>query len=93
MDSEARIVREGIVGMIGATTVAAWFLVFDAIQRAPLRTPAVLWSGLVRGSTAGPHEATVAGMRTSAGGVKRSGRGGLQCLRCTGGSDPPVAAS
>ncbi len=51
MSTEARIVREGIVaGLIGAATVAAWFLVFDLIQRAPLQTPAVLWDGLIRGA-------------------------------------------
>ena len=38
-----RVGREGIVaGLIGAATVAVWFLLFDALQGAPLRTPAVL---------------------------------------------------
>jgi hypothetical protein len=51
MSSDTRIVREGIVaGLIGAATVAAWFLVFDLFQRTPLQTPAVLWQGLIRGA-------------------------------------------
>jgi hypothetical protein len=38
-----RVGREGaLAGLIGAATVAAWFLLFDAVQGAPLRTPAVL---------------------------------------------------
>jgi hypothetical protein len=46
-----RIVREGVVaGLIGAATVAAWFLVFDVLEGTPLQTPAVLWTGLVRGA-------------------------------------------
>ncbi len=47
-----RVGREGVgAGLIGAATVAVWFLLFDAIQGAPLRTPAVLGrviSALVR---------------------------------------------
>ena len=56
MSAEARIVREGVAaGLIGAATVAVWFLVFDVIQGAPLQTPAVLWAGLIRGAvSAGP---------------------------------------
>ena len=38
-----RVLREGVVGgLIGATVVALWFLVFDVVQGAPLRTPTVL---------------------------------------------------
>lgn len=49
MALEVRVVREGaIAGLIGAATVAAWFLLFDAIQGAPLRTPVVLWVTLVQ---------------------------------------------
>lgn len=51
MSTEARIVREGgVAGLLGAATVAVWFLVFDVIQGAPFQTPAVLWAGLVRGT-------------------------------------------
>jgi len=54
MSTGARVVREGFVaGLVGAAAVAAWFLVFDVIQGAPLRTPAVLWAGLVRGAVTG----------------------------------------
>ncbi len=54
MSSGARIVREGAVaGLIGAATVAVWFLVFDVIQGRPLETPAILWAGLVRGTATG----------------------------------------
>jgi hypothetical protein len=61
MSDDARIVREGIVaGLIGAAAVAAWFLVFDLIQRTPLQTPAVLWQGLVRGAV--PSGAVSAGV-------------------------------
>ncbi len=36
-------VREGVVGgLVGAAVVAVWFLIFDVIEGAPLRTPAVL---------------------------------------------------
>ena len=39
----ARVGREGIVaGLVGAATVAVWFLLFDAVQGTPLKTPAVL---------------------------------------------------
>ncbi|HEV8309150.1 MAG TPA: hypothetical protein VGW35_15935 [Methylomirabilota bacterium] len=44
------VVREGIIaGLIGAATVAVWFLIFDLIQLAPLRTPALLWATLFQG--------------------------------------------
>jgi hypothetical protein len=39
--------EEGIVaGLIGAATIAAWFLVLDAIQGHPLYTPTVLGTAL-----------------------------------------------
>jgi hypothetical protein len=61
MSGDTRIVREGIVaGLIGAAAVAAWFLVFDLIQRTPFQTPAVLWQGLVRGAV--PTGAVSAGV-------------------------------
>jgi hypothetical protein len=62
MAAEWRIAREGIVGgLIGATVVAFWFLVFDTIQGAPLRTPAILAraiSALLSGQVV-PDPATV----------------------------------
>ena len=58
-----RVGREGIVaGLIGAATVAGWFLLFDAIQGAPLRTPAVLGRviGAIVGSQTIPEAHSVA---------------------------------
>jgi hypothetical protein len=50
MTVDGRVVREGLVaGLIGAAVVAVWFLLFDAIQGQPLRTPAVLWAALFQG--------------------------------------------
>lgn len=47
------ILREGaIAGIIGATTVALWFLVVDLIAGHPLYTPEVLGTGLL--SVLGP---------------------------------------
>jgi hypothetical protein len=41
--------NEGIVaGLIGATTVAAWFLIVDAFNGRPLYTPTVLGTALFR---------------------------------------------
>ncbi len=49
MALDVRVVREGVIaGLIGAAAVAVWFLLFDAIQGVPLRTPAVLWATLVQ---------------------------------------------
>jgi hypothetical protein len=40
---DRRVLREGIVaGLIGAAAVAVWFLAFDILAGAPLRTPALL---------------------------------------------------
>jgi hypothetical protein len=47
---DSRVLREGVIaGLIGAATVAVWFLVFDIFHGAPLQTPAALWAGLVPG--------------------------------------------
>src|SRR5262245_16822611 len=44
------VVREGVlVGLVGAATVAVWFLVYDRAAGAPLRTPALLGSALFFG--------------------------------------------
>ena len=63
MARDWRVAREGVVaGLIGAVTVAVWFFVFDAIQGAPLRTPAVLGRviGTVVGSQPIPEAHSVA---------------------------------
>lgn len=54
----ARLYQEGIVaGIIGAATVAAWFLVLDALAGRPLWTPTVLGTALFRrGAPLGPLE-------------------------------------
>ena len=45
----AKIYEEGIVaGLIGAATIAVWFLILDAIQGRPLYTPTVLGTALFR---------------------------------------------
>ena len=42
------VLREGVVaGLVGATVVAVWFLVIDAVQGEPLRTPRLLGSGIL----------------------------------------------
>ena len=54
----ARLYQEGIVaGVIGAATVAAWFLVLDSLAGRPFWTPTVLGSMLFRrGAPLGPLE-------------------------------------
>ena len=51
--------REGIVaGLIGASTIALWFLAFDAVRGHPLYTPTLLGTALFRGPAAvGSREA------------------------------------
>jgi len=50
MGSEGRIVREGVVaGVIGAAVVAILILVFDVASGAPLQSPAILGSAILRG--------------------------------------------
>ena len=45
---EHRTLREGILaGLIGATSVAIWFLVIDVIGGRPLHTPSVLGEALM----------------------------------------------
>ncbi len=53
-----RLFREGVVaGIIGAATIAIWFLILDAIEGRPLYTPTVLGTALVqRGRELTPFE-------------------------------------
>jgi len=47
---DRRVLRQGVVaGFIGAAIVAIWFLVFDALAGAPLRTPALLGAAVFHG--------------------------------------------
>jgi hypothetical protein len=50
MAAEGRIVREGIVaGLIGAAAVALLILIFDIASGAPLQSPAILGSAILKG--------------------------------------------
>ena len=50
MDSRSRYLREGIIaGLIAATIVAVWFLIYDAARGQPLRTPAMLGAATLQG--------------------------------------------
>ena len=52
MASHRRYVREGIIGgLIGATLVAVWFLIYDAAHGRPFRTPALLGAATFQGVT------------------------------------------
>ncbi len=52
MASHTRYVREGIIGgLIGATLVAVWFLIYDAARGRPFRTPALLGAATFQGVT------------------------------------------
>lgn len=49
----SKVYEEGIVtGLIGAATIAVWFLILDTIQGRPLYTPTVLGTALFRGGAA-----------------------------------------
>lgn len=51
----SRLYQEGIVaGVLGATTVAVWFLIVDALNGRPLYTPTVLGTVLFRRGGGGP---------------------------------------
>ncbi|MBI4526394.1 MAG: hypothetical protein HY695_21550 [Deltaproteobacteria bacterium] len=48
-----RVYQEGIVaGLLGAATIAIWFLILDAVNGRPLYTPNVLGTALFRGTRA-----------------------------------------
>jgi hypothetical protein len=48
----AAVYAEGIAaGLVGAATIAAWFLILDAIRGRPFFTPTVLGTALFRGGT------------------------------------------
>jgi len=51
----AEIVGDGVAaGLIGASAVALWFLVIDAVLREPLFTPSLVASALLKGMPAAP---------------------------------------
>jgi hypothetical protein len=50
-EETAQLYREGVVaGLIGAATIALWFLIIDTINGRPLYTPTVLGTALFKGS-------------------------------------------
>ncbi len=56
MNSKGQIIRDGAVaGVLGAATVAVWFLLFDFSRGSPLETPAVLAAVLFHGGIARAH--------------------------------------
>lgn len=66
MHSNNRVLVHGVVaGVLGATAVAIWFLLIDALVRRILFTPAALGSALFYGATS-PNQVTV-GFATVAG--------------------------
>lgn len=51
----SKIYEEGIVaGLIGAATIAIWFLILDTVKGRPLYTPTVLGTALFRGGAGLP---------------------------------------
>jgi hypothetical protein len=51
---------EGIVaGLLGAATIAVWFLIVDTINGQPLHTPTVLGTTLFRGGAGLDHPETL----------------------------------
>jgi len=56
----SRVYGEGIVaGLIGAATIAVWFLIVDTISGRPLYTPTVLGTALFRGGAGLDHPETL----------------------------------
>ena len=50
-----RLYQEGLVaGLVGAVTIALWFLIIDVIQGRPLYTPTVLGTALFRRGAGAP---------------------------------------
>ncbi|MEW6300492.1 MAG: hypothetical protein AB1671_22605 [Thermodesulfobacteriota bacterium] len=50
VDESYRLYQEGIIaGLIGAATIAIWFLIIDALNGRPLYTPTVLGTALFKG--------------------------------------------
>jgi len=58
---ERSVLREGVIaGVIGATTVALWFLIYDAWRGKPLFTPALLGATIFHGVSS-PTSVEIAG--------------------------------
>jgi hypothetical protein len=60
MTERRSVLREGVIaGLLGAATVAVWFLVFDLARGTPLLTPALLGGAVFSGVT-DPHGLQIA---------------------------------
>ena len=58
---ETGVYAEGILaGLVGAATIAVWFLALDSIEGRPFYTPTVLGMALFRGSVGVEHPQTLA---------------------------------
>src|SRR5215470_8528318 len=56
----SNVYGEGIVaGLLGAATIAVWFLIVDTISGRPLYTPTVLGTALFRGGANVDHPETL----------------------------------
>jgi hypothetical protein len=65
--SRADIALDGLfTGMIGALTVALWFLVLDALAGRPLYTPALLGTVLLHGGAAAAQGVAIAPLEIAA---------------------------
>ena len=59
-DEMSRVYGEGIAaGLLGAATIAVWFVIVDTINGRPLFTPTVLGTALFRGGAGLDHPATL----------------------------------
>jgi hypothetical protein len=55
-----RLYQDGIVaGVIGAATIAVWFLILDAVRGQPLLTPTILGTALFRPGNLGANPGTL----------------------------------
>ena len=65
--SAGDIALDGLfAGMIGALTVAVWFLILDIVQGRPLYTPALLGNVLLHGGTAGAQDMAIGPLEVAA---------------------------
>src|SRR5947207_14917339 len=57
------LAQEGLIaGLIGAATIAVWFLILDSLSGRPLYTPTVLGSALFRRGAATPLSEVLPGL-------------------------------
>ena len=52
----SQLLREGLIaGVIGATTIAVWFLIVDSVRGQPLYTPSILGTALFKDGVTAPE--------------------------------------